>query len=196
MKKRDPMKHLNKISSGFLKRANDPEYQARKAIRDAENLYRFMNTTHAYQIGYLLGELIILEMPTLSTNYGGGRVVIKVNDEDTAEEERLIELHRKARDLGEKDKYGNEIKGTYDESYWNAYIAHRRSNDHKYLPNPWEYIIPGYFRIPWNLETKEGMRDSLWQSDVCTYSVETFEFMPEHDNNFRYDRIKFFLDEK
>jgi hypothetical protein len=135
-----------------------------------------VSKTIDYQLGWYVGEYIFMRMlPTLSTDLLKSRKVIQVTIAEADEYHRLEELWRQSY----KD---NHITDEPNEHWINA-TKFRHELAKKYLPNPLECFIP----IIECLDTtdiqafKAGIRDVLWDTDLCWYNIEKdedIEIMP------------------
>ena len=120
-----------------------------------------------YQLGVMIGEHIIARyLPTLAIDPLKSYHVIDVSDSDKAEHDRLESLWMNRRDDIEYDEN--------DKSAWNNYRAFVVSLDKKYLPEKLICYIPIKINIKSDLsDLKHGIQDSLWDCDICTYSIES-----------------------
>jgi hypothetical protein len=122
-------------------------------------------TSSEFQFGFYVGEYIVHRfLPTLDIYCQGATTqVIKVNDEDRIEYERLEGL------------YAEKIWGNMtNESYASEFLASRKfgqSLQEKYMPAELIcYLQP--LTIANIDEFKKGLRDSIWNSDVSCYDSQ------------------------
>lgn len=128
------------------------------------------------QLGYFVGEYIVYRyLPTLSTDMMHSRKVIEVSEEDTKENKRLSDEWYESTHKGENSS--NEK--------WITYLNHNKMLEKKYLP---EKLIC-HVR-PLNVENmdefKDGLISSLWNCDMCAYSLkpENINIYDEHHGYF------------
>ena len=119
-----------------------------------------MKTTE-YYLGYYIGEYIVTHyLPTLSIDSDiSGLNVVQVNEEDTKEYNRLDEILNKHIFLNKR----------YKPKEWNNYLRYRIYLYEKYLPKTLVCRIQMITFVD-ELEIKDGIRSSLWNSDICHYS--------------------------
>ena len=125
-----------------------------------------------YYIGILVGEYIVTnDLPTLSTDMMKTRRVIEVNEDDTKEHDRLEKLwHDRCIELrGDPNRSENE--------FWNPYLEYNFRLAEKYYPHEISCRVPkfGLHLIDDIADLKRGIRDSLWDCDVCSYKIEKDE---------------------
>lgn len=138
--------------------------------------------TPSQQLGYYVGEDIIVEnLPTLSTDMLQSRVVIKVSEEDTEYSEKLRDEWRKAYQEAEKDP---SLKDLSVEK-WQLYRDNQRYLDKKYLPETLRCVKNNLNLNNINIdEFKKGLIDSLWNSDLCSYSLKPENITTEDERYF------------
>jgi len=128
------------------------------------------------QLGYFVGEYIVHRyLPTLSTDVMLSRKVIQVSEEDTAENKRL------------SDEWSETARNSKDgrNEKWVTYFNHNKMLKKKYLP---EKLICHVRRL--NIENmdefKDGLITSLWDCDMCSYSLkpENINIYDEHHGYF------------
>lgn len=117
-----------------------------------------------YQLGFMIGEYIVAAyLPTLNVDGIMSNHVIYVSDEDKIEYERLHDLWYK--------KY-NHGKNKTDKDDWFNLRTFAMSLEKKYLPHTLECrIYP--IEVENMIDLKKGIRDSLWDCDMCCYKIET-----------------------
>lgn len=141
-----------------------------------------LSLTAEYQLGYYIGEIIILRhLPTLSVDIIKSRNIIEVNDEDTKKYNELNSSWYNATKVGDKGEK------------WDAYKAFSLELRKKYLPNPLVCDFP-----PINIqnleEFKYGLISSLWDSDICYYDLKLENIKIQDDENFYFTTIELKLD--
>lgn len=134
-----------------------------------------------YQLGFYVGEYIYDRiLPTLSTDELKTRKVINVSEEDTIENKRL---HK---EWIEKVVYGGNKINVSENIFWKAYFEHNNMLEKKYLPHTLECHVPTlYFD---NIdEFKNGLIESLWNSDLCAYSLKPENIKIKMNGNDEFD---------
>ena len=126
-------------------------------IKDRDKL------TSDYQFGFFVGEDIYnCNLPTISIDNIHTRKLISVTSEEIREFNRLEELWSNKYHHG-KDEANEE---------WDNVIKFRREMETKYLP-PVLRCSYHLMNIRDMVEFKKGLRDSLWNCDICHYKIET-----------------------
>jgi len=147
--------------------------------------------THSYSLGVFLAEFIMhTKMPSLS-NDAWTRNVIQVTWGEAEEERRLSELwfnrlneekRRLTKGLKGAERYRKETEAqdlVKDE--WNANMKYRYELKEKFLPHTLKCFVPfvDFSDEESNKEIMRGFIESLWDSDMCEYSLKeediTFE---------------------
>jgi hypothetical protein len=161
MSKKKVKTHRSESIRKLMDEINTPEYKEKVKKRHHEF---YENLTMDYLLGVYVGEYIVENyLPTLSIDYVTSRKCIKVSEDETNENKRLSEDwfnsidHTKSEDKGDPEK-------------WKLYIESRKKIKEKYLPkilNCWLGILK------YNDEEKfkTGLINSLWNSDICHYSL-------------------------
>ena len=78
-------------------------------------------------------------------------------------------------EISGEDQYGydvvhNKILYKYAQDEWDEYISYRKMLKKKYLPEILKCYVPNF--VSENMEdVKRGIRESLWDSDVCNYQI-------------------------
>jgi hypothetical protein len=135
-----------------------------------------MQHTLESQLGFYVGEYIYFRyLPTLSTDSLQSRKVIKVSDEDTVENQRLESEWIKS------TKRDRSSDGVTEE--WKAYLAHNRMLGEKYLPHYLKCHVP-QVHIENIEEFKKGLINSLWNTDLCAYSLKPENIEIKNDDYF------------
>lgn len=133
--------------------------------------------TAEYQLGYYVGEYIYSRfLPTLSTDILQTRNVIEVSEEDELENKRLF------------DKWiiDNDIEK------WDLYHQHNKMLEKKYLPHELKCHFD-LLHIKKEKIFKDGLINSLWNCDLCCYSLKPEDIIIEHDLDFNTTTIIFKL---
>lgn len=174
-------------SKSFLKKLmeeiNTPEY---KEERIKENKEYLENVSMDWQLGYYVGEDIVHNhLPTLSTDIIHSNKVIQVSEEDYLENERLNKnwfnsCQHVRGDSGDKEK-------------WDLYFNHNKMLEKKYLPSILECTFR-LIRIGDMKKFKEGLRNSLWNCDMCSYNIDEDKIEITNDLEFGFTHIKFQYD--
>lgn len=181
------MEKARRISSEGAKRIreklNDPEYvkserEKRKKIMEETNLDN--------QLGFFIGEYIYFTtLPTLSSDFGTTRNCIKVTEEEEVKERDLSSVWH---DLYSSTKGSDEDKKETSKKAWDDYQEFRNLLKDKYLPSEIRTLVP-CLRIENMEEFKQGLIDSLWNSDVCQYSLNKNDIKVETDQNYYHTII-------
>ena len=146
--------------------------------------------TIEYYLGVMIGEYIVTNyLPTLSTDMIKSSVVIEVSDEDTIEYKKLEgDWHNHSKD----DKDGRKEK-------FKIHLKHMYKIGGKYLPHTLEMRIPkfGIHLITDMKEFKNGLSDTLWNCDMCSYDIEYNKIEIRETEDYAWcDYITLHLDEK
>jgi hypothetical protein len=133
--------------------------------------------TAEYQLGYYVGEYIYSRfLPTLSTDILQTRNVIKVSEEDELENKRLC-------DEWSVDGWtGN----------WVEYYQHNKMLEKKYLPHELRCHFD-LLHIKKEKQFKDGLINSLWNCDLCCYSLKPEDIIIEQDLDYNTTTIIFKL---
>lgn len=133
------------------------------------------------QLGYFVGEHIVhKDLPTLSTDLILSRNVIQVSEDDIEENKKLeVEwYHSISNGCDENHENGSKKK-------WEKYYNHHKMLEKKYLPEKLVCYIK-----PLNVgnidEFKNGLITSLWNCDMCAYSLkpENIKIYDTHHGDF------------
>jgi hypothetical protein len=138
--------------------------------------------TAEYQFGYYIGEYIFFRfLPTISIDDILTMTVIPVSPEEEVKHKELSDAWF---DKIQK-KENNDIE-------WAKLQTYRREVEEKYLPHELVcYLNP--LNITNEVDFKAGLRTSLWDCDICHYSIEPEDITIEMDENFYSTKIKFKL---
>ena len=166
---------------------NTPEY-GQKRIQEHQSYLEKVSMD--WQLGFYVGEDIVSNhLPTLSTDMLHSRKVIQVNEEDTLENKRLEEewysTTKYQKNWDGESESGSKIK-------WDEYHQHNKMLEKKYLPSVLECVF-GLIRIDNMKEFKRGLRDSLWNCDMCSYNIDEENIQIENDMRYGFTHIKFQL---
>lgn len=139
--------------------------------------------TLEFQLGYYVGEFIVdNHLPTLSTDMMKSRKCIIVSEEDTKENKRLNDEWYSSTRYG--DKYnGKDESG--DKEKWEELRNHSKILEYKYLPhNLVCHLSP--INVGNIEEFKKGLSWSLWDCDMCSYSIkpENIKIYDDEDGFF------------
>lgn len=153
--------------------------------------YKLDRKSLQYNLGFLIGEYIISQyLPVIDICHFSTNNVIKVTEEEMSEHQKLSDIWYSRYHI---DKNNNRI----NQEDW----ANLRKFDvyltNKYLPKTLECCIPIVIDLDNDLtEIKEGIRTSLWDSDVCEYNINLDKIRIEEckGNFFRKDMIMVYLE--
>lgn len=149
-----------------------PEYLEEMKNKRIERKY---SLTAEWQFGFYIGEDIIHhDLPTISVE-GGTRNEIPISLEDEMEYKRTEE------NWYNKTQHG-KVKA---DDEWKVYQECRKRLIKKYLPNPLK-CYRSILNITNMDEFKDGLINSLWNSDVCNYNLnpENIKIYDEDDMYF------------
>ena len=182
------MSPANIKRSGTLQRLIEETTDEDKLRWKKERLERKEKLTAEYQLGYFVGEKIVDDfLPTLDTDGITSRHVIKVSDEDRAENKMLEE------DWYESTRYGKNWDGENEKgnkSKWDAYFKHNKMLEEKYLPEILECYLP-VLNLRNEEDFKEGLIDNLWNCDMCCYELKPELIEIVEDEALYFTIIKF-----
>ena len=135
------------------------------------------NKSLEYQLGVFIGEFIIGNyLPTLNIDSLLTHTVINVTEDEKNKYDELNDLWFKSV-RGDKD-----ISNTN----WNNMRRFQLEMENKYLPPVIECYVPG-FDVQDYVTLKEGIRESLWDSDLCHYSIDVDNIdINEYDEKINY----------
>ena len=145
--------------------------------------------TAEYQLGYYVGEYIYSRfLPTLSTDILQTRTVIKVSEEDELENKRLYDEWFKT------SRFGSEWNGVEfgNTDKWDLYQQHNKMLEKKYLPHKLRCHF-NLLHIKKEKQFKDGLINSLWNCDLCYYSLKPEDITIEHDSDYTTTTIIFKL---
>jgi hypothetical protein len=161
-----------------------PEYKERRLKEKKEGKERL---TAEYQFGYYVGEEIVTRhLPTITTDMIKSRNQIKVSDEDTEENKRLHD------EWWETGQYGSRKNEELSKENWKLYRQNMVMLEKKYLPNPLKCHID-LLNIRDEKEFKDGLIRSLWNCDMCTYSLKPEDIKIYDDEDLWFTIIEFVL---
>lgn len=113
--------------------------------------------TLEYQIGFYVGQNIYRSvLPTLDVSPFRSNVVYEVSEEEKKEFQELEKQHFKYR----RDEDWERLRKSYNQL------------KEKYLPHKIRWQLP-IFDVENIEEFKQGVRDALWDTDICEYKIET-----------------------
>jgi len=117
--------------------------------------------SQGFYLGWYIGEFITSNfLPCLSCDNNTLRPV-QISDEEQSEYNKLSE------DLC-IDRVTRTTEG------WDKYISYRKILKKKYLPETLKCYVPNFVSDDME-EVKRGIRESLWDSDVCSYQISKNE---------------------
>lgn len=166
-----------------LRKKLTPEYLEKRKLKRLEEK---KSLTSEWQFGFYVGEDIYhSDLPTISIE-AGTRKVVSVSEED--------ELEYKSKERNWFDKCHNKNVDVKEE--WNSYQECRKRLIKKYLPNPLKCYRP-LLNITNMNEFKEGLINSLWNTDVCNYNLnpENIKIYDEDDAYFTVIELELDKDE-
>jgi hypothetical protein len=168
----------------IMKEINTPEYKEKRLKEKKESKKRL---TSEYQFGFYVGEEIATRrLPTLTTDMIQSRNQIKVSDEDTEEHKRLHD------EWWETEKYGSKSDEIISKENWKLCRQNMVMLEKKYLPNPLKCHM-GLMNIRDEKEFKDGLINSLWNCDMCTYSLKPEDIKIYDDEDLWFTIIEFVL---
>jgi hypothetical protein len=167
----------------LIEEVRSPEYKEKMINKNKEYL---KNVGMDYQLGFYIGENIVDNyLPTLSTDMIHSRKVIKVSEKDEIENNRL------------DDEWFNscthERGNSGDKEKWEAYFNHNKMLERKYLPQTLECVF-SLIRIDDMNKFKEGIKESLWNCDMCSYNIDEEKIEIYNDLELGFTHIKFQYD--
>lgn len=123
-----------------------------------ENLEKLKKISVEFQLGYYIGEYIVLRyLPTLSIDMLTSRKIISVNSDE----------FRKYNDLDDAWYEKCKLKENND-GEWKALMDFRKEMKNKYLPKKLECYV-NYINVENMSEVKKGIMSSLWNCDMSHY---------------------------
>jgi hypothetical protein len=174
---------LNRI----LDEVRSPEYKERRLKEKKESKERL---TAEYQFGYYVGEDIVRRfLPTITTDSLLTRTQVKVSDEDSEKNKRLHD------EWWETCKYGSNPNEVVNKEIWNSYHQHNKMLEKKYLPNPLKCHID-LLNIRDEKDFKDGLIHSLWNCDMCSYSLKPEDIKIYDDEDLWFTIIEFVLSDE
>jgi hypothetical protein len=172
-----------RVFEEILKEIKKPEYRLGQIKKNEEYLE---NVSMDHQLGFYIGENIVdNHLPTLSTDLIHSRKVIKVSEEDEIENNKL-----------DADWFNSctHVKGdSGDKEKWEAYFNHNKMLEKKYLPQTLECVF-NLIAIRDIKKFKEGLMDSLWNCDMCSYNIDEDKIEITNDLELGFTHIKFQYD--
>jgi hypothetical protein len=154
-----------------------------------ERIKKNKSQTLERQLGFYVGQDIVNSyLPTISTDAIHSRRCIEVSEEDTIENQRLSDVWYST------TKYGGNFDGENDgdKEKWEAYRSHSKMLELKYLPHTLTcHLMPLHVE---NIdEFKKGLIDSLWNCDMCSYSIKPENIKIYDDDDAYFTIIEFTL---
>ena len=136
-----------------------------------------------YQLGFIIGDQIVDRYLITLSNERGTRNVIEISSEEQAEYERLHDAW--------SCNYNSDII-TSAEKEWKAYRDYAHFLQKKYLPAKLECHVSRIESVNDIEELKKGIRNSLWNSDVCCYDTTVIDI--EDDNIMSFSKVTIYLE--
>jgi len=164
---------LNRILNKLI---DETDEDRQKRMRRTEE--RFNSLTSEYQLGYYIGEYIFYHfLPTIEIDSIHTRKLIKMDPAEKEVFEKLdndwFELYQKTKEFGAENPL------------WGQVQMMRKQFEEKYLPKELICHLP-----PTNIrdesEFKRGLIVSLWNCDICHYSLNPDDIVIEQDVEDRY----------
>lgn len=148
-----------------------------------KRITRTKKLTMEYQLGRYVGEMIVdKHLPTLNVDMLRTRNCIKVSDDEELEAKRLDDVWHA--------NYDERVK---NDSNWIALRKYHAMLEEKYLPPVLECHIT-LLNVENMGEFKRGVRDSLWDSDLCHYDItdnNSIEVVDDEDGYFTLIKLKY-----
>ena len=160
---------MSKKKTNKYKRIDIDDWTEEERTAYIEERYSKRDDNHILNsLGFYIGEDIVNRfLPTLSVD-GNTRKIHQVTYGESVEYKRLNELWFKEY---QEFKYGHREKDATKE--WNDYLTYRYKLKVKYLPHVLKCHIG---RLNFTEEElphiKTGLIHSLWDSDICEYSLK------------------------
>lgn len=168
----------------MVEKIKTPEYKERRLKEKKEQKDKL---TSEYQFGYYVGEDIVRRfLPTITTDSLLTRTQIKVSDEDSEENKRLYD------EWWETSKYGSNPDVNKNKENWDLYHQHNKMLEKEYLPNPLKCHM-SLMNIRDEKDFKEGLIHSLWDCDMCSYSLKPEDIKIYDDEDLWFTIIEFVL---
>lgn len=146
--------------------------------------------TAEFQFGYFVGEYIVNKyLPSLSIDTPKTNNLISVTPEEQIKFKEIESAWWEATNAKRDPKTGGYENS---EKEWNELMAFRREMEVKYLPHELKCFFSP-LNITNEKEFKQGLIFSLWDCDICHYSIEPEEITIEHDSDFFFTHIIFKL---
>ena len=181
--------NIKREMSKIFDEIKSPEYKEKRIKENEEYLQK---VTMDWQLGFYVGQDIVHNyLPTLSTDMIHSRNVIKVSEEDATENQRLSDEWFSTTKY--QDNWNGEEDGSKDK--WELYFQHNKMLEKKYLPKILDTAF-GLLRIDDMEKFKNGLIDSLWNCDMCSYNLDEDKIIIKQDMLNGFTEIKFELDEK
>jgi hypothetical protein len=144
----------NKTFSDFMNSISDEKLEK---IR-MERIQRILSTPESWYLGYMVGDVISRRLPILSISGIAGNVLIQIGEYDYYKQL--------------EDKWFNEKNETIKDNLWKELSEYGNKLDEKYLPKEFKTRI-NVMNIQNMKDFKEGILNSLWDSDFCNYNIKT-----------------------
>lgn len=135
-----------------------------------------------YQLGYMIGDQIVDRYLITLSNERGTRNVIEILPEEQAEYDRLHNIW--------SDAYNIDKNNSQEE--WKSYRDYAHSLQKKYLPPKLECYVGRIESVNDINELKQGIRNALWNSDVCCYDTTIIDI--EEDLVMHFSKVIIYLE--
>jgi hypothetical protein len=120
------------------------------------------NNSVEYKLGYMVGEFIsVTYLPTLAVDNDSTNNSIEMSEEDTI---LYKKINRESLEYYKVDDYKHNVN-------WAKYQEFRKQMKLKYLPHTLECHINVELDSN-SVDIKSGIKQSLWDSDICEYNIE------------------------
>ncbi len=150
----------------------------------------------AYCLGLYLGSYIEWRyLPTLSTDDIQTNNVIKVMDSEADKAQTLSDKwFAKTKHMVSAENYNREV----EKQAWIEYRSYYIKIEKKYLPETFECYLNDFIITDYNKEEQDdiiqGVIDSLWNSDCCSYSLKPEDISFEIEERLECTIMTFKLD--
>ena len=163
-------------SAQSLRSIRNPEIPETSLFINENNMGKEIENLN-YTLGIYVGEYIIAKhLPTLSTDMLKTKYIIEVTEQLSKEWEVKNDYHFNS--YLKKSKTKEELTDIFNENLkW-----YKENIEDKYLPKTLKILVPKLF--PTNMVSfKKGLRDALWNCDLCHYgfSDNFFEQTDAHE---------------
>lgn len=149
---------------------------------------RHESLTVDYQLGYYIGELIYYRhLPTIEIDSIHTRKMIKMDPSEVEEFNRIDKIWF--------DTYQKTKETESSKKEWDAVMAYRRKMEDKYLPKELSIHLP-MLNVRNIKDFKDGLIVSLWNCDICHYSLDPEDITVGVDPDYYGGNIKLVIREE